>query len=70
MRPPCLRVLRIVQCMIDFVRRTKFDSYQTRSPPFGRLKVSKEDATAARRRRVAVTLAITDENQHPEDNRH
>ena len=36
--------LRIVQCMIDFVRRTKFDSYQTRSPPFGRLKVSKGDA--------------------------
>ena len=36
--------LRIVQCMIDFVRCTKFDSYQTRSPPFGRLKVSKGDA--------------------------
>jgi hypothetical protein len=47
MRPPCLRVLPIVQCMIDFVRRTKFDLYQTRSPPFGRLMLSKEDATAA-----------------------
>ena len=42
MGPPCLRVLRIVQCMIDFVRRTKFDLYQTRSPPFGRLMLSKE----------------------------
>jgi hypothetical protein len=41
MRP---RVLRIVQCMMDFVRRTKLDLYQTRSPPFGRLKVSKGDA--------------------------
>jgi hypothetical protein len=41
MRPPCLRVLRIVQRMIDFVRRTKFDLYQTRSPPFGRLMLSK-----------------------------
>ena len=42
MRPPCLRVLRLVRCMIDFVRRTKFDLYQTRSPPFGRLMLSKE----------------------------
>jgi hypothetical protein len=37
---------RIVQCMINFVRCTKFDLYQTGSPPFGRLKVSKEDAAA------------------------
>jgi hypothetical protein len=28
--------------MIDFVRRTKFDLYQSRSPPFGRPKLSKE----------------------------
>jgi hypothetical protein len=35
---------RIVQCMINFVRCTKFDSYQTRSPPFGRLMLSKGEA--------------------------
>jgi hypothetical protein len=42
MRPPCLRARRIVRCMIDFVRRTKFDLYQTRSSPFGQPKLSKE----------------------------
>ena len=40
---------RIVQCMIDFVRCTMFDLYQTRSPPFGRLMLSKGDATVAGR---------------------